>query len=248
MSTSESAPVVLVTGAARRIGAAIARTLHGGGCRLALHYRHSEADMDTLCRDLETARPGSTLPLQGELADADTATRLIEKTAAHFGRLDGLVNNAADYRATPFTDATAEQWDALMAGNARAPFLLCQAAYAALQASGGAIVNLTDYYADHPPADFIPYAASKAALESVTRGLALSLAPDVRVNAVAPGAIAWPEQGLDPTDKQAILDATPMARAGAPADIAETVRWLLLDADYVTGQIIHVDGGRTPGT
>ncbi len=240
-------PVVLVTGAARRIGAAIARTLHAAGCDLALHYRHSGAAMQALCGELEARRAGSTLALQADLAEPDAAQALITATLARFAHLDGVVNNAASYRATPLAEADADAWDALMAANARAPFLLCRAAADALRDSHGAIVNITDYYADHPRPDYIPYAAGKAALVAVTRGLAGALAPDVRVNAVAPGAIAWPEDGLDDNDKRAVLEATPLARAGDPADIADTVRWLLREAHYVTGQVIHVDGGRTLG-
>ncbi len=240
----DSAPVVLVTGAARRIGAAIARELHAAGCRLALHYRHSAADMQALCEELEAHRASSTLSLRADLADAAAAPALVEAAVARFGRLDALVNNASLYYATPLATASPEDWDTLFTCNARAPFLLAQAAAAHLRERRGSIVNLTDYYADRPPADFIPYAASKAALVAVTHGLAQALAPEVRVNAVAPGAIAWPEQGADATHQQTILDATLLGRAGAPSDIAGTVRWLLLEAGYVNDQVIHVDGGR----
>ncbi|HEX7341907.1 MAG TPA: pteridine reductase [Rhodanobacteraceae bacterium] len=241
---ADSAPVVLITGAARRIGAAIARALHAAGCNLALHYRHSAADMQALCAELEAQRADSTLSLQADLADSEVALVLIAATMARFGHLDGLVNNASIYHATALADVTPAAWDALFACNARAPFLLAQAAAPHLVERHGAIVNLTDYYADHPPSDFIPYAASKAALVAVTQGLASALAPHVRVNAVAPGAIAWPEQGMDAGAQQAVLNATLLGRSGDPADIADTVRWLLLEATYVNGQIIHVDGGR----
>lgn len=239
-----SAPVVLVTGAARRIGAAIARELHGAGCNLVLHYRHSTADMQSLCAQLEARRPDSTHAVSADLVEDGAATTLVEAALARFGQLNALVNNASVYHATPLGEATAQAWNALFATNARAPFLLAQAAAPHLAARQGAIVNLVDYYADHPPADYIPYAASKAALVAVTHGLARALAPRVRVNAVAPGAIAWPEQGADPAHQRAILDATLLGRAGDPSDIATTVRWLLLEAGYVNGQVIHVDGGR----
>lgn len=244
MPPSDHPPVVLITGAARRIGAAIACQLHAAGCDLALHYRHSETEMQALCRQLEARRASSTLSLQADLTDDAAVTALVGATLERFGHLDGLVNNAAIYHTTPLADATGAHWDAFMATNARAPLLLCQAAAEALQQSGGSIVNITDYYAEHPRADFIPYAASKAALVAITKGLAQALAPQVRVNAVAPGAIIWPEQGLDVTGKQAIMDATALGRAGNAEDIAGTVRWLLLEATYVTGQVIHVDGGR----
>lgn len=245
MSASvDSAPVVLVTGAARRIGAAIARELHAAGCNLALHYRHSATDMHALCAELDARRADSTLSVPADLADGNAAPALVEAALTRFGHLDALVNNASIYHATPLGETAPDAWDALFDTNARAPFLLAQAAAPHLARTGGAIVNLTDYYADFPPADFIPYAASKAALVAVTHGLAKALAPHVRVNAVAPGAIAWPEQGADASHQQAILDATLLRRAGDPTDIAETVRWLLLEARYVNGQVIHVDGGR----
>lgn len=239
-----SAPAVLVTGAARRIGAAIARELHAAGCNLALHYHHSAVEMQALCMELEAQRAGSTLSVSADLADAATAPVLVEAAVAQFGRLDALVNNASMFHASPLDTATAEDWDALFACNTRAPFLLAQAAAAHLAERRGSIVNLTDYYANHPPVDFIPYAASKAALEAVTHGLARALAPHVRVNAVAPGAVAWPEQGADTDHQQAILDATLLARAGKPSDVAGAVRWLVLEAGYVNDQVIHVDGGR----
>lgn len=237
-------PAILITGAARRIGAVIARRLHACGCNLALHYHRSGDDMQALCAELEAARPHSTLALRADLADPATLAPLVASTLARFGRLDGLVNNAASFHATSLAETTADEWDGFMASNARAPFLLGQAAADALRHSHGAIVNITDYYAAHPRADLIAYAASKAALEAVTKGMAKALAPQVRVNAIAPGAIAWPEQDLDDSSKQAIIDATALGRAGHPANIADSVRWLLLDAQYVTGQIIHVDGGR----
>lgn len=244
MPDADRPPVILVTGAARRIGAAIARTLHAAGCDLALHYHRSADDMQTLAAELDRRRPGSVHPLQADLADAGHPAALVAAAVDHFGRLDGLVNNASSYHATPLATVAADDWDALMATNARAPFMLSRAAADPLGDTHGAIVNITDYYAEHPRPDYIPYAASKAALVAVTRGLAAALAPAVRVNAIAPGAIAWPEHGLDEADKHAILDATALARPGTPGDIADTVRWLLLDAHYVTGQVIHVDGGR----
>ncbi|HET7268168.1 MAG TPA: pteridine reductase [Oleiagrimonas sp.] len=239
-----TAPVVLITGAARRIGAAIARELHDAGCNLALHYHHSAVEMQALCMELEARRAGSTMSVSADLADAAAAPVLVEAAVAQFGHLDALVNNASAFHATPLETATADAWDALFACNARAPFLLAQAAATHLAERRGSIINLTDYYADHPPADFIPYAASKAALVAVTHGLARALAPNVRVNAVAPGAIAWPEQGADVDEQQAILDATLLARTGEPSNIANTVRWLVLEAGYVNNQVIHVDGGR----
>ena len=240
--------VVLITGAARRVGAAIARRLLADGHDLALHYRASSADMQTLADELDADRPGSTLKLQAELADFDRLPELVARTVGHFGRLDALVNNASAFYPTPAGTATAAQWDELFAVNARAPFFLAQAAAPHLKAARGAIVNIADIYAERPRADLAVYAASKAALLAVSRGLAVSLAPEVRVNAVSPGAILWPDGGIDPAVQARLLAQTPLGRVGEPADIAATVAWLLSEtAGYVTGQTLHVDGGRALG-
>ena len=236
--------VALVTGAARRIGAAIARTLHAAGYDLALHYRGSGQDMLALAAALDQARSGSVLTLQADLAEASAPAGLVDDAVRHFGRLDALVNNASAFFESPLADTTAEQWDTLFAINARAPFLLCQAAAPALRESGGAIVNLTDLYAPRPRPDVLAYAASKAALEALTRGMASAMGPAVRVNAVAPGAILWPEQGAEDGERQAMLARTPLGRTGTVDEIAESVRWLLMDAGFVTGQVLRVDGGR----
>ena len=237
--------VVLITGAARRIGAAIARRLHADGYDLALHYRGSSADMRALAGELDAVRPDSTLMLQADLAVFDRLPELVAKTVGHFGRLDALVNNASAFYPTPAGTTTPAQWEELFAVNARAPFFLAQAASPHLRAARGAIVNIADIYAEKPRADLAVYAASKDALLAVSRGLAVSLAPDVRVNAVSPGAILWPDGGIDPEVQSRLLAQTPLGRVGDPADIAGTVAWLLGDAaGYVTGQVIHVDGGR----
>ena len=240
--------VVLVTGAARRVGAAIARRLHAEGCDLALHYRGSIDDMRSLVAELETTRSGSTLMLQADLAVFDRLPELVAKTVGHFGRMDALVNNASAFYPTPAGTATPAQWEDLFAVNARAPFFLSQAAAPHLRAARGAIINIADVYAEKPRADLAVYAASKAALLAVSRGLAVSLAPDVRVNAVSPGAILWPDAGIDPDVQARLLALTPLGRVGNPDDIAGIVAWLLGDAaGYVTGQVIHVDGGRSIG-
>lgn len=238
------APVALVTGAARRIGAAIARRLHADGYDLALHYHASAADMRVLAAELESIRPGSVLPLQADLAAFDRLPELVAQAVGRFGRLDGLVNNASAFFPTPMGAATPAQWDTLFAVNARAPFFLAQAAAPHLAASGGAIVNLADVYALQPRADLAVYAASKAALLGATRALAVALAPRVRVNAIAPGAILWPDAGADEELQQALLAKTPLGRTGTPEEIAGVVAWLLRDAGYVTGQVLRVDGGR----
>lgn len=244
-SMSASTPVALITGSARRIGAAIARHLHAAGYDLALHYRGSSAEMQALAAELESTRAGSVLPLQADLSEFDRLPELVAKAVGHFGRLDALVNNASAFRPTIIGATTPQQWDELFASNARAPFFLAQAAAPHLKASYGAIVNLVDIYAEKPLAGHTVYCMAKAALLMATKSLALELAPEVRVNAIAPGAILWPEQDHSDAAKQTMLGRTPLARTGTPEEIAEAVRWLLRDATYTTGQVIRVDGGRT---
>jgi pteridine reductase len=238
-------PVALITGAGRRVGAVIARTLHAAGYDVALHYRHSAADARTLADELEAQRSGSTLLLQAELAELSTLPGMIDQLLERYGRLDALVNNASAFFSTSVGTATAEQWNALFASNAQAPFFLSQAAIPALRASGGAIVNMIDIYAERPLAGYPLYCMAKAALAAMTRSLALDLGPDIRVNGVAPGAVLWPGDGKAYDDQQAMLARTPLQRSGSPDDVASAVLWLLRDAPFVTGQIIRVDGGRT---
>lgn len=237
-------PVALVTGSARRIGAAIARRLHAEGYDLALHYLRSGAEMQALAAELESARPGSVLTLQADLCEFDRLPELVVRTVGRFGRLDALVNNASSFQPTPIGMATPQQWDDLFGSNARAPFFLAQAAAPHLKAAGGAIVNLVDLYAERPLAGHTLYCMAKAALVMATRSLAVELAPEVRVNAIAPGAILWPENEAADSVQQAILARTPLARTGTPEEIAATVCWLLCGATYTTGQVINVDGGR----
>ncbi len=241
---SESRPAALVTGSARRIGAAIARRLHAAGFDLALHYRDSAGEAQALAAELESARAGSVVLLQADLAQFDRLPELVAKAVGRFGRLDALVNNASAFYPTPFGTTTPAQWDELFAINARAPFFLAQAAAPHLASANGAIVNIADIYAERPLRGHAVYAMGKAALLHMTRALALELAPQVRVNAVSPGAILWPENGKDPEAQSALLARTPLGRIGTPGEIAEAVRWLLQDARYCTGQVLRVDGGR----
>jgi pteridine reductase len=242
---ASSRPVALVTGAARRVGATIARTLHAAGYDLALHYRHSTGDADALIAELERARPDSTLGVQAELAELARLPALVEQVITRFGRLDALVNNASAFHPTPIANATPAQWNELFASNAQAPFFLVQAAWPALREARGAVVNLVDIYAERALPDHPIYVMAKAALAAMTRTLAQDLAPEVRINGVAPGAVLWPAEGKDYADRTALLARTPLQRAGTPADVASAVLWLLRDAPFVTGQIIRVDGGRT---
>jgi pteridine reductase len=245
MSTQPSRPVALVTGGARRVGASIARALHAAGYDLALHYRHSADEADALLGELERSRAGSTLAVRADLAAIDRLPALVEQVLARYGRLDALVNNASAFYPTPIGSATPAQWDELFASNARAPFFLAQAAWPALRTARGAIVNLVDIYAERALAGHPIYVMAKAALAAMTRTLAQDLAPEVRVNGVAPGAVLWPAEGKDYDDRAAMLARTPLQRAGTPEDVASAVLWLLRDAPFVTGQVIRVDGGRT---
>lgn len=244
---SEIQPVALVTGAARRVGAVIARTLHGAGYALALHYRHSQAELAALCAELEATRAGSTFAVQADLGDAGQLPGLIAACVEHFGRLDALVNNASVFYPTPVGAITAAQCDELFRVNARAPLLLAQAAAPHLTATHGAIVNITDIYAERPLPQYPAYSMSKAALRMATAALAQALGPAVRVNAVAPGNVLWSEQPIKAETADTLTRETALGRQGSPADIAGAVLWLLRDADYVTGQTIRVDGGRILG-
>jgi pteridine reductase len=244
MTAAHSRPVALITGASRRVGAVVARTLHAAGYDLALHYRHSSDEAEALAKDLEAQRPNSTLLLQADLSDLSTLKPLIEKLLAHFGRLDALINNASAFYATPLDSATPMQWNELFASNAQAPFFLTQAAIPALRKAGGGIVNMLDIYAERPLAGYTLYCMAKASLAAMTRSLALELGPDIRVNGIAPGAVLWPAEGKSEEEQNVLLSRTPLKRAGTPEDVASAILWLLRDAHYTTGQVIHVDGGR----
>jgi pteridine reductase len=235
--------VALITGAARRIGAVIARRLHAAGFDVALHFRHSRHDADALVAELERARPRSALALEADLGDVDALAPLVAETIDRFGALDALVNNASAFYPTPVADATPAQWDELFAANARAPFFLAQAAAPHLAKRDGAIVNLVDIYAEAPLADHAIYSMTKAALVAMTKALARDLAPHVRVNGVAPGAVLWPESGKSDADRDALIVRTPLRRVGSPDDVASAVAWLVA-APFVTGEIVRVDGGR----
>ncbi len=238
-------PVVLVTGAARRVGRVIARTLHGAGYDIALHFRSAKAEAEQLAAELESARATSTLLLAADLAQIAELPKLVIRTVQRFGRLDALVNNASAFFPTAIGEATEAQWDELFASNAKAPFFLSQAAAPHLRVAKGAIVNLLDIYAERPLARHTLYCMAKAALASMTLSLARELGPEVRVNGVAPGAVLWPESGKAYTDQQELVARTALKRAGRPEDVAGAVLYLLRDASFVTGEILRVDGGRT---
>jgi pteridine reductase len=237
-------PVALITGAARRIGATIARTLHTAGYDVALHCRRTPEDAHALAAELERQRRDSTLVLPAELTEPETPARLVEATVARFGRLDALVNNASSYYATPFVQATTAQWDELLGANARAPFFLCQAAATHLAARHGAIVNIADIYAERPLPGYALYSISKAALAMLTKALAVELGPAVRVNAIAPGNMLWSTHAVKAETEAMLHERTALARQGTPADVAAAVLFLLRDAPYCSGIVLPVDGGR----
>jgi len=237
-------PVALITGAARRVGAVIARTLHAAGYDLALHFRQSRDEMDALCASLEAARANSTIAIEGELADIENLPRIVEAGVARFGRLDALVNNASAFFPTAIGTTTVAQWNELFASNAQAPFFLAQAAAPHLKRAQGSIVSIIDIYAERPLARHPVYSMAKATLAMMTRALAKELAPEIRVNAVAPGAILWPESGKAYADQQELVSRTALQRMGTPEDVATAVLFLLRDAKFTTGEILKVDGGR----
>jgi pteridine reductase len=237
---------VLVTGAARRIGAVVARRLHAAGARVVLHCHRSRAEADALAAELNAARERSCAVVQGDLLEVAALARIVEAAGEAFGRLDGLVNNASSFYATPFGAIGEREWKDLMGTNLRAPLFLAQAAADRLREARGAIVNVIDIHAERPLRDFAVYSVAKAGLAALTRALAIELAPQVRVNGVAPGAILWPDDGrhFDTSERSRITATTPLGRTGSPEDIAGAVKYLLFDAPFVTGQVLAVDGGR----
>ncbi|MDH3265810.1 MAG: pteridine reductase [Gammaproteobacteria bacterium] len=246
-TNSLNGKVALVTGAARRIGAAIATRLHENGANLAIHYRNSAQDATALAASLNAKRADSASAFQADLDDTPHLHKLIDEILRWHGRLDILVNNASSFYPTRPGEITEQQWDDLIGSNLKAPLFLSQAALPELRKNRGAIINMVDIHAQRPLKNHTIYGPAKAGLAMLTRSLARDLAPEVRVNGVSPGAILWPENGMPDATKDAILDQIPLRRAGSPDDIAGCVLYLVSDADYVTGQIIAVDGGRSIG-
>lgn len=246
-TASLTGKVALITGAARRIGAQIARTLHYAGMNVALHYRRSAAPVHALCRELNTLRADSSVAIAAELRDTAALPVLLRTAEQRWGRLDALINNASAFYPTPIDSVTEEQWSDLIDANLKAPFFLSRLAAPALASCQGCIVNITDIHGDRPLRNHSVYSISKAGLAMTTRALARELAPGIRVNGIAPGAIMWPESGMDEAARTDILARTALKRQGSPEDVARAVLFLLRDAPYVTGQIIAVDGGRSLG-
>jgi len=250
-TSTDQCPVALITGAARRIGAQIAHTLHQRGYRVILHYRQSASEAEALCQQLNQQRPDSAVTLGADLNQLADIQDLSERSLQQWGRLDLLVNNASSFYPTPLGSGTEAQWDDLIGSNMKAPFFLAQALAVALKQQRGSIINIVDIHADHPLKEYPIYCMAKAGNAMLVKSLARELAPEVRVNGIAPGAILWPnedqQQGLEFSQEgqQQLLDKVPLERIGEPADIARTLVFLADEAPYITGQIVAVDGGRT---
>ena len=245
MDDSLAGKTALVTGGGRRLGAAITRRLHGAGAAVLIHFRDSEDDAAKLERELNALRPKSASRVKAELLAPIAPRALVGAALDSFGRLDILVNNASAFFPVPVGEIEASHWEELVGSNLRAPLFISQEAAPELAKHAGVIVNIVDIHAERPLKGYPLYSIAKAGLAAMTRSLAVELAPKVRVNGVAPGAIAWPEDGqFDPAERSRIVATTPLARVGSAEDIAQAVHFLAC-ASYVTGQIIAVDGGRS---
>ena len=253
MSEIHPRPVALITGSARRLGAALACHLHQQGMDLVLHYQHSGEAAEQLQAELLAQRGDSVRLVQADLSQPAQVRQLAARALQCFGRLDVLINNASQFFATPLASAQDDQWEPLFNTNVRAPYILAQSLADSLREQQGCIINITDIYAERPLPDFSLYSACKAALVSLTQSLALELAPDVRVNAIAPGAILWPDSAMVPAEseeaetahQQKILARIALSRRGDPSDIARAAWYLIHEAPYVTGQVLRIDGGRS---
>lgn len=239
--------VVLITGGAKRVGASICRLLHASGANLMIHYRSSVSEARALQSELNLQRANSVAIIQGDLLNLAVLPSLVQETISHYGRLDVLINNASAYYATEIGEINEEQWEDLIGSNLKAPLFLSQAAAHELRKQHGCIINITDMHVERPKKGYIVYSVAKAGLVTLTKSLAHELGPDVRVNAVAPGPVMWPEDNpqFDEVYRQRVISQTLLKRIGEPNDVAKAVRFLIQDAPFITGQIIAVDGGRS---
>lgn len=247
MHSNLESKVVLITGGAKRVGAAVCRELHAHGAQLMVHYNQSHAEARALQAELNLQRPNSVAIIQADLLNTAVAPSLVQETIQHFGRLDVLINNASSYYATEIGQINEENWLDLMGSNLKAPAFLAQAAAAELRKQMGTIVNITDMHIERPKKGYVIYSVAKAGLVTLTKSLALELSPEVRVNAVAPGPVQWPENNpqFDEVYRQRVISQTLLKRIGNPTDIAKAVKFLIYDAPYITGHVLAVDGGRS---
>ena len=235
----------LITGAAKRIGASITENLHTKGFNVGIHFNSSSNDAKNLCNKLNSLRKNSAKIFQGNITKSEDIDLLYKEFFRWSGKIDLLVNNASSFYPTPLGEINDENWDDLIGTNLKGPLFLCQAAHHELKKQQGSIINLIDIYIKSPPKNHSVYIAAKAGLEIVTRLLARDLAPDVRVNGISPGAILWPEKSMDNKTKEDILNTIPLKRKGSAQDIADCVLFLVNTSNYITGQIISVDGGKS---
>jgi pteridine reductase len=242
---SLSGKTALITGGARRVGAAIGRKLHAAGANLVVHYRSSGKDADALAAELNAARPKSAATFRADLLDLEKLPALVEFAVRTFGGLDVLVNNASTFYETPVGEITPKAFDDLVGTNLKVPLFLAQAAVPALRGSRGLILNIVDIHALRPLRNYTAYCAAKAGLHMVTRSLAKELGPEIRVNGISPGPVLWPEQGGDPSKREKIIERTILKRMGSPDDIARTALFFAGSAPFITGQVLAVDGGRS---
>lgn len=247
MEASLQNKIVLITGGAKRVGASICRLLHTNGANLMIHYRSSVNEARALQAELNLQRPNSVAIIQADLLNLSVLPSLVQETIKHFGKLDVLINNASSYYPTEIGDIQEEQWQDLMGSNLKAPLFLSQAAAVELRKQQGCIINITDMHVERPKKGYIVYSVAKAGLVTLTKSLAHELSPEVRVNAVAPGPVMWPEDNpqFDELYRQRVISQTLLKRIGEPNDIAKAVKFLIQDAPFITGQVVAVDGGRS---
>ena len=247
METGLQNKIVLITGGAKRVGASICRLLHKNGANLMIHYRTSVNEARGLQAELNLKRANSVAIIQGDLLNLSVLPSLVQETIKHFGKLDVLINNASSYYPTEIGGINEEQWQDLMGSNLKAPLFLSQAAAIELRKQQGCIINITDMHVERPKKGYIVYSIAKAGLVTLTKSLAHELSPEVRVNAVAPGPVMWPENNpqFDELYRQRVISQTLLKRIGEPNDIAKAVKFLIQDAPFITGQVIAVDGGRS---
>jgi pteridine reductase len=239
--------VVLITGGAKRVGASICRLLHAHGANLMIHYRSSINEARALQAELNLQRPNSVAIIHGDLLNLSVLPSLVKETVNQFGHLDILINNASSYYPTEIGEIADEQWNDLVGSNLKAPMFLSQAAAPELRKNHGCIVNITDMHVERPKKGYVVYSVAKAGLVTLTKSLAHELSPDVRVNAVAPGPVMWPEDNpqFNEVYRQRVISQTLLKRIGEPNDVAKAVKFLIQDAPFITGQVIAVDGGRS---